>query len=81
MKQFLLEQIRKNPLLAMVICCAIPLGTILALSYFGVLGSWGYYGIMLLCPILHLAICRMGHSSHHDAKYQQAIRSESTLND
>ena len=56
MKQFLIGQVRKNPLLAVIICCAIPIGTILALSYFGVLGSWEYYGIMLLCPILHLVI-------------------------
>ena len=79
MKQFLTEQVRKNPLLAMILCCAIPIGAILALSYLGVLGSWGYYGIMLLCPALHLVMCRMGHSSHHAMEDQPLIRSDSTL--
>ncbi|MBW2154638.1 MAG: DUF2933 domain-containing protein [Deltaproteobacteria bacterium] len=76
MKQFLLRQIKKNPGLAMVICCALPVGAVLGLSYFGVLGSWGYYGLMLLCPLLHLVMCRMGHSSHHTAQNQPIAHSE-----
>ena len=81
MKKFLIEQVRKNPLLAMILCCAIPIGTISVLSYLGVLGSWGYYGIMLLCPVLHLVMCRMGHASHHAMEDQQLIISDSTLKD
>ena len=81
MKQYLAEQFKKNHLLAMVVCCAVPIGTILMLSYLGLLGSWGYYGIMLLCPILHLVMCRMGHSSHPAADGQQVMGTESTLKD
>jgi hypothetical protein len=46
----LLEMIKKNHALAMILCCAIPLVGILALSSLGVLGSWGYYALILICP-------------------------------
>ncbi len=49
MKSLLLK-IRGNHMLAMVLCCALPLGLIVMVSATGILGSWGYYALMLLLP-------------------------------
>ncbi len=51
---------RKHALF-MILCCAIPLILILALSAMGVLGSWGFYALILLCPFLHLVLMRSKH--------------------
>ncbi len=40
-------------LMTMVLCCAIPIVGIVVLSSLGILGSWGYYLLILLCPLLH----------------------------
>jgi hypothetical protein len=42
----------------MLLCCAIPLGGIVLFSLLGVLGSWGFYGLILLCPLLHFFFMR-----------------------
>jgi hypothetical protein len=42
----------------MLICCAIPLGGIVLLSFFGILGTWGLYALILLCPLLHFVFMR-----------------------
>jgi hypothetical protein len=42
----------------MVLCCAIPLMGIIVLSLLGILGSWGFYALILLCPLLHLFFMR-----------------------
>jgi hypothetical protein len=42
----------------MAICCAVPLVLIVGLSFFGVLGAWGYYGLILLCPVTHYFLMR-----------------------
>ena len=64
----------------MVVCCAVPLIAIWAFSSLGVLGSWGYYGLMLLCPVLHIMMCRKGHSSHHAGEEPQGGNHESISN-
>jgi hypothetical protein len=63
---FLLKRVKKNHFLAMIICCAIPLVGILGLSYLGLLGSWGYYALILLCPLMHIVMMRGMHKSHHN---------------
>jgi|GEM_PF-994416 hypothetical protein len=78
MKRFLLAKIKENSTLTMVVCCAVPLIAIWIFSSLGVLGSWGYYGLMLLCPLLHIMMCRKGHSSHHSGEEPQRDYSEST---
>jgi hypothetical protein len=51
--------------LMMILCCAIPIIAIVVLSSMGILGSWGFYLLMLLCPLLHFLLMRkMG--SHHE---------------
>jgi hypothetical protein len=42
----------------MFLCCAIPLGGIALLSFLGVLGAWGLYALILLCPLLHFVFMR-----------------------
>ena len=64
MKQSLFEKIRKNHSFAMILCCAVPLGLIMILSVSGRLGSWGYYALILLCPLMHVFMMRgHGHAS------------------
>ncbi len=70
----LLEKIKKNHALAMILCCAIPLVGILALSSLGVLGSWGYYALILICPLGHIFMMRGMHSSSKDSGMQQNVK-------
>jgi hypothetical protein len=64
MIKFLIEKIKKNNALAMILCCGIPLVGIVALSSLGLLGSWGYYALILLCPLGHIFMMRgMMHSN------------------
>ena len=62
----LLEKIKKNHALAMILCCGIPLVGILALSTLGILGSWGYYALLLICPLGHLLMMRGMHSNSEE---------------
>jgi len=72
--KYLLEKIKKNHALAMVLCCGIPLVGILALSSLGVLGSWGYYALILICPLGHILMMRGMHSSHGSGEVQSEIK-------
>ena len=69
----LYQKIKQNHFLAMVLCCAIPLIGILALSSLGVLGSWGYYALLLICPLGHLLMMRGMHSTSAETKVQERI--------
>ncbi len=55
------RNILKNHRFAMIICCAIPLVAISLLSYMGVLGPWGFYALILLCPLLHVLMMLKQH--------------------
>jgi hypothetical protein len=74
MLKYIFAKIKQNHLLAMVLCCAIPLVGILALSYLGVLGSWGYMALILICPLGHLVMMRGMHSANKDAKVQTVTK-------
>jgi hypothetical protein len=56
MIKLLLEKIKKNHALAMILCCGIPIVGIMALSFLGILGSWGYYALLLICPVGRIQI-------------------------
>jgi hypothetical protein len=42
----------------MILCCLIPLVGIVLLSSFGILGDWGFYAMILLCPLLHFLLMK-----------------------
>ena len=67
----LIQLIKKNHALAMILCCAIPIVGILALSSLGVLGSWGYYALILICPLGHIFMMRGMHSKSKDKTSMQ----------
>lgn len=71
MKNSLLGKIFQNHPLAMILCCAIPLALIVIFSLTGSLGSWGYYALFLLCPLLHVFMMR-GHGSHGGSHAEEA---------
>lgn len=81
MKQSPLEKIRKDHSLAMILCCAVPLGLIVLLSVTGHLGSWGYYALFLLCPLMHVFMMRGHGSSHNNNKERKLLPSWVTAED
>ena len=74
MLNFIFEKIKKNHALAMILCCAIPIVGILALSSLGILGSWGYIALILICPLGHVLMMRGMHSSHHHSRQQHGVK-------
>lgn len=49
--------------LLMILCCAIPLALVAAVAVLRIdLGSFGYWAILLLCPLLHVFLMRGMHS-------------------
>jgi len=73
MIKLLLEKIKKNHALAMILCCGIPIVGIMALSFFGILGSWGYYALILVCPVGHLLMMRGMHSNSEESMVPRQI--------
>lgn len=66
-------KIKQNHFLVMVLCCAIPIIGILALSASGVLGSWAYFLVFMLCPLGHIFMMRGMHSSHAERTVQPEV--------
>ena len=58
----------KKHTLIMILCCAIPIAGLMALSLFRVpLSPALWFLVMLLCPILHLVMMKyMMHGEEHD---------------
>lgn len=73
MIKWLFNKIRQNHFLGMVLCCAIPIVGILVLSASGVLGSWAYFLVILLCPLGHIFMMRGMHSSHAEQVAQPEV--------
>ncbi len=74
MIKLIFDRIKQNHFLAMILCCAIPLIGILAFSALGILGSWGYYALLLLCPLGHVVMMRGMHSGHQDSRIQHETK-------
>jgi hypothetical protein len=68
MLKSILAKIKQNHALMMILCCGIPLVGIMALSSLGVLGSWGYFALILICPLGHIFMMRGMHSGHADSR-------------
>ena len=73
MIKLLIEKIKNNHALAMILCCGIPIVGILSLSALGILGSWGYYALILICPLGHLWMMRGMHSNSGDKMVTRQI--------
>ena len=56
------DKIRNNHLMLMILSCALPIAAVLTLSYLGIIGSWGYYALFLLCPLGHVLILKHAHA-------------------
>lgn len=59
----------------MLICCLVPIVGIVILAASGIIGSWGYYGLILLCPLGHLVIMFLINQS---SESHQGYESEET---
>jgi len=73
MIKLLIEKKKKNHTLAMILCCGIPLVGILVLSSLGFLGSWGFYALLLICPLGHLLMMRGMHSNSEKSMVPRQI--------
>ena len=73
MIKLLPEKIKKNHALAMILCCGIPIVGILVLSTSGLLGSWGYYALLVICPVGHLLMMRGMHSNSKETMVPRQI--------
>ncbi len=80
MKKAIWRNIKKNHFIMMIICCAAPLVAISVMASSGILGSWGYYAIFLLCPLLHVFMMRK-HSSSHENNIEQTEIAEEPMKD
>ena len=58
MLKSIFAKIKQNHVLMMILCCGIPIVGIMALSSLGILGSWGYYALILICPLGHIFMMR-----------------------
>ena len=74
MIKWIMTKLKQNHSLAMVLCCAIPVIGILALSASGALGSWAYFLVILLCPLGHIFMMRGMHSSHAGQTAQPEVK-------
>lgn len=55
MKMGLIDKIKHNHSLMMLLCCGTPLIILLiAVYYFGISESYLYWFVLLLCPLMHL---------------------------
>ncbi|HEY4688575.1 MAG TPA: DUF2933 domain-containing protein [Anaerolineae bacterium] len=61
-------------LLIMLACCLVPLAALAAITVFNIpANTMIYFGILLLCPLLHFAMMRnMGHEHHGHSAHSLA---------
>jgi len=77
MLKSIFEKIKQNPLMAMVLCCALPLIALFAFSslgLLGILGKWGTYALILLCPLAHIWMMRGMFRAPENASDQHKIK-------
>lgn len=51
----LLEKIRHNHMLLMIVCCVVPIAIVfIGITFLSWGNKWLTYGILLLCPLAHI---------------------------
>jgi len=62
----LINKIKNNHMLMMVICCALPLIVLLiAVRYMGLSNSYLYWFVLLLCPLSHFFMMKHMHKGNN----------------
>jgi hypothetical protein len=56
-----IRNVFNNHTFAMIIAYALPMASFAGLSYLGVLGSWGFYVLFLLCPLVYILMMETLH--------------------
>jgi len=74
MLKSIFAKIKQNHVLMMILCCGIPLVGIMALSSLGILGSWGYYALIFICPLGHIFMMRGMHATPAESKMPAEIK-------
>lgn len=66
MLKTLIEKIKHNHMVLMLLCCAIPILGFFVLPFIGIDKAWGYYVLFLICPISHIFMMRGIKSCPHE---------------
>ena len=77
MLKSIIEKMKQNPFLAMVLCCALPFVAIFvfsSLGLLGILGKYGVYALILLCPLAHIWMMRSMFRAPEDPRRPQRIK-------
>ena len=61
MKNNIVRNVFKNHTFAMIIAYAFPIASFAGLSYIGILESWGFYVLFLLCPLVYILMMETLH--------------------
>jgi hypothetical protein len=56
-----IRNIFNNHTFAMIIAYALPMASFAGLSFLGVLESWGFYVLFLLCPLVYILMMETLH--------------------
>lgn len=66
--------VAKKHLFIMLICCLVPIIGLTAVFLFDLPASRAFfYGMVLLCPLLHLLMMRSMIGGHHDHSQHKSI--------
>ena len=77
MLKSIIEKIKQNSFLAMVLCCALPFVAIFVFSSLGIIeifGEYGVYALILLCPLAHIWMMRGMFRAPEDPREPQRIK-------
>jgi purine-cytosine permease-like protein len=58
----------------MIIACVVLMASFAGLSYLGVLESWGFYVLFLLCPLVYILMMETLHPTFQKVKARNNLR-------
>lgn len=59
---------------ALIVACALLMVSFAGLSYIGVLESWGFYVLFLLCPLVYILMMETLHPTPQKIKAHKNLR-------